>query len=197
MNSKLKCLAVTKGRSVEEIRHVLEETGLTRIGENRLEEARVKFPQLPFNLEKHFLGRLQSRKIPEIVALFDVIQTVENLSQAERISREGKAIDVFIQVNLNGAEARQGASPGDVPELLKAVQSLPHLNLRGLMGLASHDREKASEEFKLLRHLNGTLPELSMGMSEDFDLAIKEGSTMIRLGRRLFESGLPSDLTFE
>ncbi|MEK7145780.1 MAG: alanine racemase [Patescibacteria group bacterium] len=130
--SKLKVVAVTKGRSTEDIIKILKQTGIKRIGENRLEEAEEKFEKLP-RVEKHFLGKLQSRKIKKIVELFDVIQTVENFEQAKRISDCKKEIQVFIQVNISGQANRSGVEPKDLKELIQKVKKLPYLKLEGVM----------------------------------------------------------------
>ena len=187
----LKVLVVTKGRSVSEIRDILNSTGLARIAENRLAEALLKFPEIPLGLERHFIGKLQSRKIPKIVELFDVIQSVENLEQAKLISECGKPMRIFLQVNLSGKSNRSGVLPEELSDLISAVRSLPHVNLIGLMGMASPIEEVGENgvraEFKLLKSLQGTLPECSMGMSADFEIALEEGSSMIRLGTILFE----------
>lgn len=188
----LKVLAVSKGRTTAEILHLLEKTGLTRIGESRLKEAEEKFPQLPKEIEKHYLGKLQSRKIHDIVKRFDCIQTVENLEQAKLISKSANSLQknpypIFIEVNLSELPQRSGVSVADFHGLLQEISQIQNLEIRGVMGLAT-DRSKAAQEFQLLKALQGPLPECSMGMSEDYDLAIEKGSTMLRLGRILFEN---------
>ena len=194
---KLKLLPVTKGRDVPAILSMLDKVGVQRIAENRLDEAREKFPELPAHLEKHFIGKLQSRKIPEIVRLFDVIQSVENLEQAQKISAQGKDIQIMLQVNLSGLEQRSGCSPEELPVLREAIAALPHVRLIGVMGMASLDETKVREEFALLKSLQGDLPECSMGMSSDWPIAGEEGSTRLRLGRVLFEEPLPNLPEFE
>lgn len=193
---KLKLVAVTKGRSAESIIELLSKTGIKRIGENRLEEAEEKLKVLP-PVEKHFLGKLQSRKIKKIVELFDVIQTVENFEQAKKISDCKKNISIFIQVNISGESNRSGVRPQEFATLLEKIKSLPHLKIEGVMGMASLDPQKTANEFALLKSLQNGFPECSMGMSDDFELAIKNGCTMLRLGRVLFEEGLPSLPDFE
>jgi PLP dependent protein len=213
-DENLKLLAVTKGRTVPQILTMLEETSITRIGENRLEEAMEKLLPLkakwatkhPNNpLEKHFIGKLQSRKISKIVKFFDVIQSVETIEQAEKISaaaaisgpaESAKNIQTFIQVNISSLPQRSGA-PADLTqlqELAAKITALPNINLIGLMGMASQDPQKVRQEFRTLKSLQTALTqthpqitECSMGMSSDYKIAIEEGSTMIRLGRVLFE----------
>lgn len=188
---KLKLLIVSKGRRVDEIRRVLAETGATRVGENRLEEAEAKFPLLPADLEKHFIGKLQSRKIRRIVELFDVIQSVENLEQAQKISRSalgfGKTMKIFLEVNLSGLLQRSGAALSEVCALSEKFPTLANVELIGVMGMATPNPEEARAQFRLLKSLQADLPECSMGMSDDYLIAIEEGATMLRLGKILFE----------
>ncbi len=187
-SENLKVLAVTKGKNPLEIMKMLEETGLQSIGENRLEEAESKFLSLPKSLEKHFIGKLQSRKIKKIVELFDVIQSVESFEQAKKISAQGKVIKIFLQINLSGLPGRSGVDPNEAIHLLKEIRTLPNIVTVGVMGMASIDPKKARQEFKLLKKIQVEtgLPECSMGMSSDYQTAIEEGSTLLRLGRILF-----------
>ncbi len=164
---------------------MLKESGVTRIAENRLEEALEKFPLLP-NLEKHFIGKLQSRKIKKIVENFDVIQSVENFEQAQKISKCGKKIKIMLEINISGKENRSGTKPDEAKKLISEIKKLPNIELIGVMGITT--RENPREEFRLLKSLQGDLKECSMGMSEDYKIAIEEGSTMLRLGRILFEN---------
>lgn len=184
--AKLKVLPVTKGRSVEEIQALLEQSGLKAIAENRLEEAEEKFPSLPAKMEKHFIGKLQSRKIPRIAELFDVIQSVENLKQAQALAKTGKALKIFLQINISGLPGRSGCTWEEAPQLLEALAQLPPLELVGVMGIATQDPKAARLQMRRLKSLQGTLPHCSMGMSDDYAIAIEEGSTMLRLGRILF-----------
>jgi len=194
---KLKLVAVIKGKSPEEVRKMIKKTGVKRIGENRIQEAEGKFQELPGNLEKHFIGKLQSRKIPKIVQLFDVIQSVETLDQAKKISKQGKTIGIFLQINISNLPQRSGCKPEEAKKQIEEIQRLPNIKLLGVMGIASPNPQKARQEFKLLKSLQGDLPECSMGMSSDYKIAIEEGSTMLRLGRILFEEPLPKLPNFE
>ncbi len=203
---RLKLVLVTKGRSVLEIERLIEEAhqrGIRsiRLAENRLEEASEKWPAIQTPFEKHFIGKLQSRKIAKIVALFDVIQSVENLEQAQKISaaceEQAKIMRVFLQVNLSKLPQRSGVDPQEALQLISKLKTLPHLELQGLMGIASMDPFLARQEFRTLKALQGNLEECSMGMSEDYSIAVEEGSTLLRLGRVLFEEGLPKELDFE
>lgn len=203
-NQSLKLVLVSKGRSAQEVQKVLASTQISRIAENRIEEAEDKFELLKglgFSFEKHFIGKLQSRKIRKVVDLFDVIQSVESLEQAEKISRcaqeQGKNMDLFLEVNLSGLPQRSGAKAEEVPALIPAIRTLPHVRVQGVMGMASLAPEETRAQFKLLKSLQGDLPECSMGMSSDYPIAIEEGSTMLRLGRSIFEQGLPKGVLFE
>jgi len=184
---ELKVLAVTKGRSVEEIMGMLEVTGINMIGENRLDEAQIKFPKLPNEVEKHFIGKLQSRKIPKIVELFDVIQSLENLEQAKQIAKNTEHIQVMLQVNISGIEGRGGCLPSEAKTLISQIKEIPEIGLIGVMAIATNEASKAKEEFAILKTIQGDLQECSMGMSNDYNIAIDEGSTMIRIGRLLFK----------
>lgn len=197
----LKLVAVTKEKSVPGILEMLKRTGAKRIGENRLKEAEEKFPNLPKEIEKHFIGKLQSRKIRKIVELFDVIQSLENLEQAKAISKRagdlGRIMKCMLQINISRLPQRSGAKADEAKTLITEIQKLPNIKLIGVMGMASTEKRKAREEFKLLKSLQANLPECSMGMSDDYQIAIEEGSTMLRLGRILFEENLPNLPNFE
>lgn len=205
----LKLLIVTKGRSAVQIVEFLRNhPTLFRIGENRVEEAELKFTDLKAllgadfdGLEKHFIGKIQSRKIKDIVRLFDVVESLESLEQAEKLNQHaaalGKTLRVFIEVNLTGLPQRSGAKIEEVSALVHAFSQFSHLQLEGVMGMASLDAKSARDEFRLLKSLQGDLKECSMGMSQDYPIAILEGSTLVRLGTVLFEEGLPKGYKFE
>lgn len=189
---KLKLLAVTKNRSISEIQNLYDSQGVKRMGENRLKEALEKISQLPEDIEWHFIGKLQSRKIRSIVEHFDVIQSVENFEQATKISECGLSVQIMVQVNISRREGRSGVMPEQADALIAKLKQLPHIELIGVMGMASPLSEVSEEvvlnEFNVLKDLQGELPECSMGMSGDWPLAVEAGSTMLRLGRSLFES---------
>ncbi len=192
---KLKLVLVTKKRQPEEIQKIIQKYNIKRIAENRLEEAMSKFHLLP-NLEKHYIGKLQTRKIKKICELFDVIQTVENIEQAEKINSFGKK-KIMVQVNIANLPQRSGVQIEEANSLIEEIKKLENLELIGVMGMASQNEDLARKEFKILKSFQGNLEECSMGMSDDFQIAIEEGSTMLRLGRILFEENLPSELKYE
>jgi pyridoxal phosphate enzyme (YggS family) len=175
--------------------------GVGDIGENRVQELRDKRPAIASHPRFHLIGHLQSNKAKDAVRLFDVIHTVDSIELAEKLSKAAaaseKSIGVLIQVNVGDEPQKSGVRPDAVRELALAVMALPAVMLRGLMAIPPVGLpEEARPHFRRLRALRDELrPEmpagfidLSMGMSEDFEVAIEEGATMIRVGRALFGS---------
>ena len=195
-------IAVTKTRSVEEINEAIS-LGIRSIGENRVQEAEVKFQKVSKGVEKRLVGNLQSNKIKKAVALFDSIDSVGSYSLAQKISKycqkTGKTQRILIQINTSEEKTKNGFLLSEKKEILKCF-SLPNLQVDGLMtiGPLTDNQNKRKKAFQSLKDffsmINETLSpekqpkELSMGMSEDFLLAIKEGSTMIRIGTNIFGS---------
>lgn len=194
-------VAVTKNRTLDEILKVISE-GVIHIGENRLQEAEQKLTQFPDRITKHFIGRLQKNKVARVVRLFDVIQSVNSLKLAQKIETECaklfKTMPILIQVNTSREPQKSGCSFEETVELVKAIAKLPHLRIQGLMTIAvqSEDPEKVRACFRLLKNLFDEIVQqkipgvemkwLSMGMSDDYEIAIEEGANMVRLGRILF-----------
>ena len=195
-------IAVTKTRSVEEINEAIS-LGIRSIGENRVQEAEAKFQKISKGVEKRLVGNLQSNKIKKAVALFDSIDSVGSYSLAQKISKycqkTGKTQRILIQINTSEEKTKNGFLLSEKKEILKCF-SLPNLQVDGLMtiGPLTDNQNKRKKAFQSLKDffsmINETLSpekqakELSMGMSEDFLLAIKEGSTMIRIGTNIFGS---------
>ena len=195
-------IAVTKTRSVEEINEAIS-LGIKSIGENRVQEAEVKFQKVSKGVEKRLVGSLQSNKIKKAVALFDSIDSVGSYSLAQKISKHcqkiGKTQRILIQINASEEKTKNGFLLSEKKEILKCF-SLPNLQVDGLMtiGPLTDNQNKRKKAFQSLKDffsmINETLSpekqakELSMGMSDDFLLAIKEGSTMIRIGTNIFGS---------
>ncbi len=201
-------VAVSKGRTPEEIREVIV-AGITDIGENRVQEAIVKYNNLQpttYNLQPikwHMVGHLQTNKVKEAVRIFDLIQSVDSLHLAQEINQQaakiGKVQDVLIQVNTSGETTKFGLKPNETIEVIKETVKLKNINIQGLMTIAPlvDNPEKTRPYFRMLRELRDTINEvrctkydvqtLSMGMTDDFAVAIEEGSNMIRLGRAIFE----------
>ena len=176
------------------------EAGLTTLGENRVQEAESKAPVLPDSVEWDLVGGLQSNKAARAVALFDVIQSVDSPSLAERLARlaEGGTLRILLQVNVDGDAAKGGFAPAEVAQALPAILALPSLRVDGLMtvGRLVSEPEAARPTFVRLRQLSERLRadhptlggELSMGMTDDFEVAVEEGATIVRVGRALFGS---------
>jgi len=184
-------LAVTKVFPATVIReaHAL---GLREFGENYVQEFEMKAPEvrgLP-GARFHLIGHLQSNKSAKAAELFDVIQTVDSARLAQRLDQSRKPLDVMLEVKLAPEEGKSGAAPEELPELLAAVRSCSNLRLLGLMTMPpwSEDAETSRPYFRRLRELaqEHGLHHLSMGMSNDFEVAIEEGSTCVRVGTALF-----------
>jgi pyridoxal phosphate enzyme (YggS family) len=166
--------------------------GLRDFGENYVQEFEAKAPEvggLP-GARFHLIGHLQSNKSAKAVDLFHVIQTVDSSRLARRLNDGRKALDVMLEVKLAPEEAKSGASPEELPELVAAVRGCPNLRLLGLMTMPpwSEQAETSRPYFRRLRELaeKHNLDQLSMGMSNDFEVAIEEGSTCVRVGTALF-----------
>jgi pyridoxal phosphate enzyme (YggS family) len=183
-------LAVTKIFPAEAIQdaHAL---GLREFGENYVQEFEGKAPlvsALP-GARYHLIGHLQSNKTAKAAELFQVVQTVDSAKLARRLNDAGCTLDVMLEVKLSDEEAKSGVSPEGVPALIAAVKQYPNLRLRGLMTMPpwSEDPEAPRGCFRKLRELAQAhgLSELSMGMSNDLETAIEEGSTCVRVGTAL------------
>lgn len=179
--------------------------GLGDVGENFAQEAREKIPAVADALAArglpqprwHFLGQLQRNKARLVTPLFDCVQTVDRVELAEELSlraqRGGRALEVLLQVNVDAEPQKGGAEPADLRALLEATRALPALALRGLMAIPA-PRADMRPAFARLRALRddlartsgADLPVLSMGMSDDFEAAIAEGATCVRIGTALF-----------
>jgi PLP dependent protein len=169
--------------------------GLTEIGENRVQEAREKKASVRGAARWHLIGHLQSNKAKDAVRFFDMIQTVDSLALAEKIARAAEAAgrqqDVLLQVNVGDEMQKSGVATADLQALARDVRNIAALRVRGLMSIPPLGSEEQTRRyFRQLRALRDGLgmDELSMGMSEDFEIAIEEGSTMVRIGRAIFGS---------
>ncbi len=197
----VRLVAVSKTVEVERIRAALA-AGIDTLGENYLQEAQAKIRELsPAGASWHFIGHLQSNKAAAAAGLFDLIHSVDRLKLATALetaaSRQGKTQDILIEVNLAGEASKSGVAPEGAPELLRAVLACPHLRPRGLMAMPPWlaDPEAVRPYFRQLRELRDALArtfpdafltELSMGMSQDFEVAIEEGATLVRVGTAIF-----------
>jgi len=189
---EVKLVAVTKTFPALDVVHAAA-AGITDVGENKVQEAREKQPDVSATARWHLIGHLQSNKSKDAVRLFDVIQTVDSLELAEKLARVaesvGKRQDVMLQVNVGREAQKSGAEVSDVPALAKSVAAFPSLQLTGLMAIPpAGEAEAMRSYFRELRSLRDDLglPELSMGMTDDFEVAIEEGATIVRVGRAIF-----------
>jgi PLP dependent protein len=164
--------------------------GVRAFGENRVQEAEEKFPHLPPDAVGHLIGPIQSNKANRAAKAAGVVQTIDSLDLAARLDRaassSGKRLDVFIQVRLGGEATKAGAEPESTAALVRSVRELGSLDLRGLMTIPPPGETRP--HFAALRRLGDSLalPGLSMGMSDDFETAIEEGATLVRVGSAIF-----------
>lgn len=191
--SAVKIIAVTKNFPQQAIRDALS-CGLTDFAENRVQEATAKLKQLAdcrpaFKL--HFIGHLQSNKVRDALEIADIIHSVDTISLACSINeRAARKVPVLIQVNLAGEESKYGFAGDELDSALRSIRALPNLEVLGLMTVAPQvpDAQELRPLFARLKMLNQAygFSELSMGMSDDFEVAVEQGSTMVRIGRAIF-----------
>ncbi len=197
--SAVQLIAVGKKFSAEIIAEAAD-AGITVFGENRVQEAKAKIPDCPGHLRWHFIGNLQTNKCRDAVALFEMLHAVDSLHLAAELNKRceaaAKVMPVLLEVNVSGEGSKHGFDPAAAVEAMDAFDDFPQLELHGLMTMAPYTRnpESTRSHFKKLREtklacedrLGVPLPELSMGMSGDYEIAIEEGATMVRLGTVLF-----------
>lgn len=183
-------VAVSKTFPAEAVTNAIA-AGATHVGENKVQEAREKKPLVSGGARWHLIGHLQSNKAKDAVRIFDVIETVDSVELAQKIAKAaiaiGKRQEVLLQVNIGREEQKSGADPDAVPALAGEIAAIDGLSLRGLMAIPPFDQD-SRPHFRALRELQQRIgvAELSMGMSEDFEAAIEEGSTIVRVGRAIF-----------
>jgi pyridoxal phosphate enzyme (YggS family) len=192
-------LAVTKSHPPELVVEAAR-LGLTLFGENKVQEAKAKIPLCPGRLHWHMIGHLQSNKCRDAVELFEMLQSVDSLSLAEEINKRAqqasKTVPVLLEVNIVGEASKFGYKPEQLLQDLERLNALPRIEIHGLMTIPPYTPlpEKVRPVFRRLRELQAQcqkiigapLPQLSMGMSGDFEVAIEEGATMVRIGTALF-----------
>jgi len=202
-SKEITLVAVTKTVPYERVIPFLE-SGVRDIGENRVQEAVEKYhvERSTQNVKPifHLIGPLQTNKAKKAVEFFDMVQTLDRWELAEDLNRHagafGKTLDCLVQVKISDEATKSGLDPAKVPEFLSRVSALPHFRLRGLMGIPPLDAQAdaARPYFQRLRRLfeeasnvpRSTFNVLSMGMSSDFEAAIQEGATLVRIGTALF-----------
>jgi len=192
-------IAVTKGMPAARVDEALA-AGVEDIGENRIQEAADKQREVRHTARWHLIGHLQTNKAGRAAAIFDFIHSVDSRRIADAVSAHRPTgrdpMGVLIEVDLTGLPARTGVAEADVESLVEELVNVPSIHVMGLMTIApfSVDPEDARATFTRLRHIRDhmehvtgwALPELSMGMSNDFEIAIEEGATMVRIGRAIF-----------
>lgn len=199
----IKLVAVTKSVRLQEIIEAVEE-GISILGENRVQEAQKKSQEFRVmghdrKVEWHLIGHLQKNKVKHAIQLFNLIHTIDSVELADEVNKQaeraGKVQRVLAQVKLSEETTKHGVAEKGLPELLDHITKMNNLDLEGLMTMAPYfeDAEKARLYFRKLRELKDkavksgiTLNELSMGMSHDFEVAIEEGTTMVRIGTAIF-----------
>lgn len=192
-------VAVSKKFPAAAIRRVVA-AGIHNIGESRIQEAEPKINEVGKIARFHMVGHLQTNKVKTAVEIFDVIQSVDSMKLAEEIDRRAgeinRRIECYLEVNCSGEEQKYGFAPGETLDMVRQIGQLPNINLTGLMtvGPLTEDKDKVRDAFRQCAELykqgreiiGPDFDTLSMGMSDDFRLAIAEGSTMLRLGTLIF-----------
>jgi pyridoxal phosphate enzyme (YggS family) len=203
----IQLMAVSKTVEPDRIRQALD-AGITLLGENYVQEAREKIPAVGRPAVWHMIGHLQTNKVKYVVNLFDWIHSVDRLELAreldKRAGQNNRKLNALIEVNVSGEASKNGAVPQQVLELVRQISILPNLSVRGLMTMPpySDDPENSRPYFIALRRLRDeivsaavpgiSMTELSMGMTDDFEVAIEEGATIIRVGRAIFGDRIKS-----
>jgi len=191
-------VAVTKTQPAAAVRAAIQ-CGITDIGENRVQEAEKKHAAVQEKAVWHFIGNLQRNKVRNVVRFCDVIHSVDSAALAAEIDRRtGTPIDIFVEINIGEEAAKSGVYAGDALDFLAEIRAYPNLRCRGLMTIPpwTHDAEGARRYFREVAEIqreanrigifDEPLAGLSMGMTDDFEVAIEEGATVIRVGRALF-----------
>ncbi len=191
-------VAVTKTIPLARIRSAWEQ-GIRHFGENRLQEALPKINSLPPELHWHFVGHLQTNKVKDVLPYFKLVHSLDRLKLARVMQKEaektGRVVDVLLQVNIGSEESKYGFEPEEVEAALEEIVSLDRIKVHGLMAIAPmvEDPEEVRPYFRRLHHIfkslkvaGAEMKYLSMGMTNDFEVAVEEGSNMVRLGTALF-----------
>ncbi|WPP42846.1 YggS family pyridoxal phosphate-dependent enzyme [Paenibacillus hunanensis] len=195
--SDVQMVAVTKYVSTEKTGQVLD-AGLIHLGENRWQNAKDKWEALHERGVWHFIGHLQTNKVKDVIGKFEYIHSLDRLSLAKELEKKAAELElivkVFVQINVSGEESKYGLAPEAVEDFFQALQQMPHLKVVGLMTMAPEvdEPEQTRPVFRELRELRDRLntfgltvepiKHLSMGMSGDFEIAVEEGATFVRLG---------------
>lgn len=199
--SDIKIVAVSKGRAIGDIKEAIS-FGLADIGENRIQEALEKYNELQkessgLAIRWHMIGHLQTNKVKDAVEVFDLIHSVDSLTLAQEIDKRAARINkiqnILIEIKTSPEAAKFGIDPDKALEIIKNILELKNVDIKGLMTIAPavNHPEEARPYFKKLRQIRDSINpsySLSMGMTDDFEIAIEEGAEIIRIGRGIFES---------
>jgi pyridoxal phosphate enzyme (YggS family) len=197
--NEVELVAITKTHPAENVREAVE-AGHTLFGENRVQEARAKIPEMPSNLRWHFVGHLQKNKIRHALPLFELFHGVDSLALAQEMNRiateAGKNPCVLLEVNVAGEGSKFGFKTETLRAEMESLLALPRLSIEGLMCIPplADEAESSRKYFVQLRELHDSLeeefdvklPHLSMGMTQDFWIAVEEGATLVRVGTAIF-----------
>jgi pyridoxal phosphate enzyme (YggS family) len=200
-SSEIALIAVSKTVPIEAVK-IAYNLGVTDFGENRVQDALPKIAEFrPQNMRWHMIGHLQTNKATKVVGAFDLVQSVDSLHLAQVLNRhaekQGERLPILLQVNISGEESKEGMTPTATSLLARQIAALPAIDVQGLMTIAPlvEHPEEVRTVFRglrdLLERLRQELPDcrwqhLSMGMTDDYQIAIEEGSTMVRIGRAIF-----------
>ena len=198
---EIKLVAVTKTATMEQIKEAIN-AGVKIIGENKVQEAKKKYQILTADIEWHLVGHLQTNKAKYAIEIFDCIHSVDSIKLAIEIDKRslqfGKTTNVLVEVNVSGEETKYGIKPEEGESFLKEMSEFSRIRVKGLMTIApiAEDKEEVRPYFRKLGGLfekiksknlkNIKMEYLSMGMTEDFEVAIEEGANMVRIGRGIF-----------
>jgi pyridoxal phosphate enzyme (YggS family) len=186
-------IAVSKTVEVDRIKEAIA-AGVAALGENRVQEAKTKVEALGRPVPWHLIGHLQTNKVKDAVALFDVVHSIDRLEVARELEKRaaaaGRPVDVLLEINVANEPTKSGFAPDAVAAALDTIAGMAHLKVRGLMAIPPivERPEDSRPAFRTLRALaeRHKLGELSMGMSGDFEVAVEEGATMVRVGTAIF-----------
>lgn len=197
-NNQAQCIIVSKYRSVEEIQSYYQ-LGQRLFGENKVQEVVSKHKELPQDIAWHFIGHLQTNKVKYIAPLVSLIHSVDSLRLAKEINRQAKkqdrVISILLQFNLAKEETKSGFAYEEHLDILEQIDSLPHIRIEGIMVMGPHTQDtnaiasifqQAQELLQAMQKHCPTCKQLSMGMSQDYEIALQYGTTYVRIGSILF-----------
>jgi pyridoxal phosphate enzyme (YggS family) len=201
--NEIRIIAVTKYVEVDQINEAIK-AGITEIGENRVQDGIAKFPFLSGNVVKHMIGTLQTNKVKQALGLFDLFHSIDRVSLIDELTKQaakmGKRVEVLVQLNLTAEETKHGISSDELPGLINQIRSSSYLIPAGLMtiGPLTDDPELVRPVFRRMREiftetarnleLGPNWRYLSMGMSQDYQVAVEEGANLLRIGTAIFKS---------